>query len=190
MVRLWHKHESSGRVYDYKFGPYFIEPYAVGRTSHVIGWREPPGAIRTFKIERIQRIETCAPPRPYTIPEHFDPRGYLADPWSIWYTEARPVQVVLKFTRNQAFGDILPHEKPGFSREIPWRRTERLEEQPDGSLIWRAPVADPQEIVRWIRGWGTDVEVLAPPELRDWMMGEARRLAETYGWQVSPVGHG
>jgi CRISPR-associated endonuclease/helicase Cas3 len=50
-----------GREFEYVFSPYFIEPYAVGRTTHAIGWREEqgalPGALRTFKLERIRRIE-------------------------------------------------------------------------------------------------------------------------------------
>jgi len=93
-VRLWHRHEN-GRVYEYDFAPYFIEPYAVGQTTHVIGWREPPGALRTFKLERIQRIELTA--ASYEIPPDFDPRELLADAWGIWYTEAQPVEVVLRF---------------------------------------------------------------------------------------------
>jgi len=59
-----------------------------------------------------------------------------------------------------------------------------VEEQPDGSLIWRARVAEPQEMLPWIRGWGADVEVVEPPSLRERMMGEARRLARVYGWEV------
>ncbi|MGA9351858.1 MAG: WYL domain-containing protein [Anaerolineae bacterium] len=172
MVRLWHRHES-GRVYDYEFAPYFIEPYAIGRTTHVIGWREPPGAIRTFKLERIQRIELTT--RPYEIPVDFDPREQLADAWSIWFTEGEPVEVVLKFhprVTNRV-------------RETCWHRSEQVEEQPDGSLIWRAQVAEVQEMVPWIRGWGADVEVVEPKKLRDRMTGEARRLAEAYSWQVS-----
>ena len=61
----------------------------------------------------------------------------------------------------------------------------KIEEQPDGSLIWRAKVAEPQEMLPWIRGWGADVEVLEPEDLRERMVGEARRLAEAYGWQAS-----
>jgi CRISPR-associated endonuclease/helicase Cas3 len=171
MVHLWHRHES-GRVYEYDFAPYFIEPYAVGQTTHVIGWREPPGAVRTFKVERIQRIELTA--RPYAIPEHFDPRGLLADAWGIWYTEAAPVEVVLRFHPRVA------HRV----RETRWHRSEQVEEQPDGSLVWRAQVAEPQEMLPWIRGWGADVEVVGPAELRDRMVGEARRLARAYGWEV------
>jgi len=54
----------------------------------------------------------------------------------------------------------------------------------DGSLIWRAWIAEPQEMLPWIRGWGADVVVLAPEEVRTHLAGEARRLAQTYGWEV------
>jgi len=37
----------------------------------------------------------------------------------------------------------------------------------------------------WIRGWGADVEVLEPEELREQMMGETRRMAQMYGWYVA-----
>jgi CRISPR-associated endonuclease/helicase Cas3 len=46
-------------------------------------------------------------------------------------------------------------------------------------------VAEVQEMVPWIRGWGADCEVVEPEDLRDRMAGQARRLAEAYGWQVS-----
>ena len=174
MVHLWHRHES-GRVYEYDFAPYFIEPYAVGQTAHVIGWREPPGAIRTFKLERIQRIEMIKPSRTYIIPEDFDPRIVLRDAWGIWYTEAEPVQVVLKFHPRVA-------QRVGETR---WHWSEQIEVQSDGSLIWQARVAEPQEMLPWIRGWGADVEVLEPGELREQMMGEARRMAQMYGWYVA-----
>jgi CRISPR-associated endonuclease/helicase Cas3 len=174
-VHLWHRHES-GRVYEYDFAPYFIEPYAVGQTSHVIGWREPPGAVRTFKLERIQRIELTA--RPYKIPEEFDPHERLADAWGIWYTEAEPVEVVLRFHPRVA------HRV----QETRWHRSEEVEEEADGSLIWRARVAEPQEMLPWIRGWGADVEVVEPKDVRERMAGEARRLAEVYGWQASRGG--
>jgi CRISPR-associated endonuclease/helicase Cas3 len=45
-------------------------------------------------------------------------------------------------------------------------------------------VAEPQEMLPWIRGWGADVEVLEPEELRETLMGEAKVMAELYGWRV------
>jgi len=86
---------ADGQVFGYCFAPYFIEPYAVGQTTHVVGWREPPGALRSFKLEWIQRIELTD--RTHTIPEDFDPREKLANGWGSWYTEAEPVEVVLRF---------------------------------------------------------------------------------------------
>jgi CRISPR-associated endonuclease/helicase Cas3 len=173
IVHLWHRHEQTGRVFEYDFAPYFIEPYAIGQTTHVIGWREPPGAKRTFKIERIQRIELTD--RSYTIPEDFNPRELLADAWGIWYTEAEPVEVVLKFHPR-----VVQRV-----HETRWHRSERLEPQTDGSLVWRAKVAETQEMLPWIRGWGADVKVIEPLELQETLMGEARAMAELYGWYVS-----
>ena len=131
--------------------------------------------MRTFKLERIQRIEIIKPPRAYRVPEDFDPRALLADAWGIWYTGQKPVEVVLRFH---------PHVAARV-RETQWHRSEQVEEQADGSLLWRARVAEPQEMLPWIRGWGADVEVLEPRELREQMMGEAKVVAERYGWYVT-----
>lgn len=177
-VRVWHQDEKTQRVYEYTFAPYFIEPYAVGQTAHVIGWREPPGARRTFKIERIRRIEKLD--EPYEIAPDFDARKLLADAWGIWYTESEPVEVVLKFHPR------VVHRV----RETRWHRSEDLKELPDGSVIWRARIAEPQEMVPWIRGWGADVEVLEPAKLRETLMGEAKAMAELYGWHVSSSAKG
>ena len=174
-VRVWHWHEKTNRVYEYLLSPYFLEPYAVGHTIHVIGFREPPGAVRTLKVERIRRAEMTA--EAYTVPDDFDPRDLLRDAWGIWYTEGEPVEVVLRFHPRVA------HRV----RETRWHPSERIEEQRDGSLIWRAQVAEPQEMLPWIRGWGADVEVLAPEELRLTLVREARALARLYGVASEPA---
>ena len=177
-VRVWHRHEASGQIHEYIFSPYFIEPYAVGMATHVIGFREPPGALRTFKIERIERVEPL--PDAYTIPSDFDPRELLASAWGIWYTENEPVEVVLRFHPRVAHRVL----------ETRWHRSEQVEELPNGGLLWRARVAEPREMLPWIRGWGADVEVMAPWELRETMMGEAKGIAGVYGWHVSSSGSG
>ena len=178
-VHLTHE-MANGRVFDYDFAPYFIEPYAVGRTSHVIGWRQPPGAIRTFKIERICTIDLLD--EPYTLPDDFDPSEQLKDAWGIWYSNEEPVTVELKFNRKVAKR----------VQETQWHHTEQVEELEDGSLIWRAQIAEPQEMLPWIRGWGADVEVLAPQGLRQRLEREASKLAEVYGGmeiQNKPIAH-
>lgn len=138
----------------------------------LIGFSDPPGKLRTLKIERIERVELTS--HPYQIPNDFNPHELLKDTWGIWYTDDEPVEVVLKFHKHVA------HR----IRETQWHRSEQIEEQPDGSLIWKARVAETQEMLPWIRGWGSDCEVLEPSELRETMIGEVRSLAENYGWQV------
>lgn len=171
-VQLTHQMED-GKVFDYVFAPYFIEPYAVGRTVHVIGYREPPGKVMTFKIERIRTIKPLT--ETYIIPPDFDPREKLKDAWGIWYTEREPEKVVLRFSRQ-----VAPRV-----RETQWHHSETVDEQPDGSLVWEAHVAEWQEMLPWVRGWGADCEVVEPKELRETLMGEAKAMAEKYGWFVS-----
>ena len=168
VVKVQHRHIESGQVYEYRFAPYFIEPYPLGRTTHVIGWRRPPGALRTFKIERIVTVEITR--EAYEIPEDFDPYELLQHAWGIMYAEGEPAEIVLRFT---------PEVAPRV-RETRWHPTEVIETCEDGSLMWKARVADPVEMLPWIRGWGKDVEVLAPAFLRTRIREEVRSLAARY----------
>jgi CRISPR-associated endonuclease/helicase Cas3 len=167
-VRVWHHSERTGKVSAYLFSPYFIEPYAVGQTTMLIGLSEPPGAMRTLKIERIERVELCK--EPYQIPTDFDPRSLLADAWGIWYSESEPVEVVLKFTPQVAQR----------VRETRWHRSQQLEDLPNGGLIWRARVAEPKEMLYWIRGWGADCEALSPQNLRQLCREETQKMSAMY----------
>jgi len=167
-VHLTHQMED-GKVFEYDFAPYFIEPYAVGRTVHAIGLREPPGKVRTFKVERIRTIALLD--TPYTIPPDFDPREKLKDAWGIWYTEREPEKVILRFSRQVA----------SRVRETQWHHSESVTEEADGSLIWQANVAEWHEMLHWIRGWGSQCEVMEPQELRVELMRESKRLTQLYG---------
>ena len=64
--------------------------------------------------------------------------------------------------------------------ETRWHPSQELEDQPDGSLLWRGQVAGMREIKIWILGWGADAEVLEPPELRADIAAELGRAATRY----------
>jgi len=175
-ARIWHQPETGEKVLEYLLSPYFIEPYAIGQTTHIIGkarllegrgWSVEK--LRTFKIERIRRAELTT--EAYQIPDDFDPRIYLADAWGIWTSEKDPVEVVLRFSPRVVRR----------VQETRWHRSECTEPQPDGSLVWRAQIAEPKEMLPWIRGWGADVEVLAPPWLRKTLEAEVQKMARVYG---------
>ncbi len=171
VTKVWHRKET-GQVTEYLFSPYFIEPYAIGQAVHVIGYREPPGALRTLKVERIERIELT--PQRYSIPANFDPSELFKYAWGIWFTEEKPVEVVLKFSPRVA-------HRVGETR---WHRTEQVERLDDGSLLWHALIAEPQEMMPWIRGWGADCEVIEPQVLRQKIVEETRLLYGLYKKEI------
>ncbi len=168
-VKVWHRSDRAEKVFEYFLCPYFIEPYAVGQTTHLIARDESTGKMRTLKIERIEKVELTR--EHYEIPADFDPRDLLADAWGIWYTTGEPVEVTLKFNRNVA----------GRLKETRWHRSEEETELEDGSILWQAKVAEPQEMIPWIRGWGADCEVVEPKGLRSALEKEVKRLARVYG---------
>jgi len=172
-VHLTHEMED-GKIYEYEFAPYFIEPYAVGRSVHVIGFRkslgkaDSVGKVRTFKVERIRTIKLLDVS--YSIPTDFDSRKTLRDAWGIWFTENEPIEIALRFSRRAA------HRV----RETEWHYTEKIEEQEDGSLIWRAQIAGWYEMLSWIKGWGSDCIVLAPDDLRLAIAEDIAKAARNY----------
>jgi proteasome accessory factor B len=133
--------------------PYLIEPSIATRSLYLIGWDETRQAIRTFKLERIEAValtaETFEAPPEGTIQETFGAA------WDI-IADLPAVDVVLRFGPNVA-------ARVGETR---WHPSQRLEPAADGSLTWRARVSGTLEIRSWILGWGADVTVLEPPELR------------------------
>jgi predicted DNA-binding transcriptional regulator YafY len=168
-VEVWHRKQPKEPVQSHIFCVYFIEPYAIGQSTHVIGFSETRNAQRTMKIERIERVEVLKDT--YVIPEDFDPTTFLADAWGIWYTDSKPVDVVLKFHPRVAYR----------IHESRWHRSEQpIEELDNGYVIWRAKIAEPKEMLNWIRGWGSDVEVLAPESLRETCKNEAQKLMAVY----------
>ncbi len=171
VTRVWHRKET-GQITEYLFSPYFIEPYAIGQAVHVIGYREPPGALRTLKVERIERIELTL--QKYSIPEDFDSAELFKYAWGIWFTEEKPVEVVLKFSPRVA-------HRVGETR---WHRTEQVERLNDGSLLWRALIAEPQEMMPWIRGWGADCEVIEPQSVRQKIIEETQSLYRLYKEEI------
>lgn len=170
-VIVYHQLLNSDQVYEYSFAPFFIEPYAAGLSIHVIGLSKSTRGtekIRTFKIERIVKVEETD--ELYKIPDDFDPFELLKDAWGIWFTGDEPMTVMLRFSARVA--DRV--------RATCWHASQRLEDQPDGTLIWSADIAEPTEMKPWIRGWGADVEVLEPENLRNEVMAEIKRMNQLY----------
>ena len=176
-VRLWYRPLHARKAFQHTFAPYFLEPSAIGYSTYVIGLAEPPNAIRTRKLERIERVEITD--ELFDVPPTFDANALLAGAWGIWFDEGdQPTSVQLRFSGHQAVRRM---------SETIWHPSQKLAEDSEGRLLWSAEIDEPQEMLPWIRGWGADCEVLAPPELREKVIGEVRRQMRTYGIEESAL---
>jgi proteasome accessory factor B len=146
--------------------PYFLEVSRFEPASYVLAHDRLRNALRTFKVERIQRTELL--PEHYTIPADFNPYTWLQSSWGIMTEEE--VEVQLKFSAHAARR----------VQESVWHHSQRLEVQQDGGCVLTMCVGGIREIRNWVLSWGADVEVLAPAELRAQIAAEGDRLAEMY----------
>jgi predicted DNA-binding transcriptional regulator YafY len=159
----------SGPPRNTRFRPYLLEPFAAGRSIYLIGHDETVDAMRTYKVERIRQA-TLTLDR-YEIPDEFDPDQFLANSWGIWSSDTTPpVDVRLRFDAGVARR----------VRETIWHRSQVLTDLPDGGVELTVRVAGIVEIRPWVLSWGDQVEVLAPPELREAVAGALRGASERY----------
>jgi CRISPR-associated endonuclease/helicase Cas3 len=82
----------------------------------------------------------------------------------------QPVDVVLRF---------VPEAAP-YVRERTWHPSQEIESPRDGGLTLRLCIAEPREMLPWIRSWGAQVEVIAPDWLREKVAEELKTAAEIY----------
>ncbi len=160
-----------GQAFRTTFAPYLIEPSVIGFSTYMIGFSDTVQAMRTYKVERI--VEARLLRDEYIIPADFPGLDLLRNAWSIYYGD-ETIEVILRFHPDVAKR----------VQETQWHPSQQILSDRDHPhhICISLKVADTTDLIPWIRTWGANCEVLAPPELRDTMMGEARRLAELYGW--------
>lgn len=169
-VRLSYR-SATGETTERVVRPYFLEASRSEPASYVIGYDELRAAIRTFKIERVAHAELLD--GSYTIPADFDPYQFLAASWSVM--NEQEVEIWLRFT--PAVADRV--------RESVWHHSQVISNTADGGCDLHMLVGGIREIRAWVMGWGADVEVLAPRELRADVAAQVRRMAMLYTTQVA-----
>ncbi len=131
-------------------------------------------SLRTFSLQRMQEPRLLK--QNFRPPEDFDPGEYLQGSFGIFLPKddrRRTRHVHLRF---RGFISRVVAERH-------WHSSQELEEvEVDGEkcLDMHLDLADLTEISRWVLGWGSQVEVLAPEELREILAHESRRVAGLY----------
>ena len=159
-----------------KFGERSVDPLGlVARGSHWYLVAARDNELRTYRVSKIS--DAAVLDEPSSDPSDFD----LATHW-----ESASVAFRSKLPTFYATYVATPSAMPWMR----WYRGWRLQEEcPDGDRIrirLRFDVED--EAVRFALGFGTTVELVDPPELRETVLRAARELVALYGEPQASVG--
>jgi len=145
-----------------------VHPYRLRHVEdslYLIAYCAQRKQVRTFAVDRIKEVTLTE--ENFTIPAGFDLNGFLEDSFGIY--QGPPTTVKICFSAKVA----------GYIRERTWHRSQQLEEQADGAVIFTATVAGIEEISHWVLRWGAEARVLAPDALRR-MIGRQAAAMDAY----------
>lgn len=167
-ARMTYRTQSrGGELSDRVIRPYHIMPYV--RSWQLIAYCEKRQDVLMFKVDRIHAI-TLLDER-YTIPKDFNLDDYLGATWGMLRGDAsEPVDVVLRFSP----------EAGAWVSEEQWHPSQQVEEQTDGSVLFKLHIAVTAEFVNWLMYYGSRVQVIQPIWLQDRLRDEHERAISVY----------
>jgi proteasome accessory factor B len=135
------------------------------RAWYVLGRSSLHESVRTFKLNRIRELTTTE--RCFVDGENFDVHEYFGRAWSM-IPEGRIYNIKLRF---------LPKVANNVA-EVQWHSTQKVVRNSDGSATIEFLVDGLGEITWWILGYGDQVQVLAPKELRKKVLETAKNMVK------------
>ena len=135
---------------------------------HLIAFCTLRGQMRDFVLSRITAVEQAR--EKVEIPKHL-PRvkDYIRKNFGVM-SGNKSVEVMLRFK---------PEVSPWVSEQI-WHESQHISSSGDGSILLRFPVMDFREVCHEILKFGSNVEVLSPPELRREIQLEIEKMTKIY----------
>lgn len=138
------------------FNPYTL--FFSQRAWYAVGYHAARRAVRSLKLTRFVQIENAD--KPYMIPDDFSLDAYLGNAWRM--IRGKP-SYDLKLYFDKEFADTVA--------ETNWHKTQSIEWQDDGSILFRCTVDGLDEVTWWVLSMGPHCVVQEPKEL-------AKRVAE------------
>jgi predicted DNA-binding transcriptional regulator YafY len=142
---------SSKRTKSYTLDPYRVVYYHGG--LYLYARSEEHAQVRTFAVERIERIEVLD--EKFQVPADFDIADYGRAAFGI--AGGKPEKVEIVFDAEIA----------GYIRERVWHESQELTDKPDGSVVLRMNVAPGFELQAWVKSFLPHSRVIQPASLRD-----------------------
>ena len=121
----------------------------------VEGYCELRKEVRRFRLSRIQDIRI--------LDEHFTDQEQEPDTF-----------LNLSGDKKEEIEFVFTGESIRYVKEFETKRANRLEEQPDGLHFYQTAAIAP-DVIRWVRGFGPEVDVRKPEWLREQLLQEAQQ---------------
>jgi predicted DNA-binding transcriptional regulator YafY len=172
-VEIRYRTGSSGAVRTRKLDPYRVWYRSGG--LYVIGHDHRSSEIRTFAIDRIERIAPMGDDERFSVAEGFDFDEHTAAAFGVASEPA--TSLCIRFAARVRT----------YIEEREWHPSQRLEPLPGGDLELRMEVGSTAELRAWIQSFGSDAEVLAPVSLRDEVGAEMEAAAAKYRPEPPPL---
>jgi len=125
----------------------------MSRAWYLIAYSTKHREIRTFKLSRIKKLIVTK--ATFDKPADVDLDEYFGQAWSM-IPEGTIHDIHLRFSPMVA----------GNVAEIQWHGSQSVDWRDDGTIDFRVKVDGLREITWWILGYGDQVEVIRPKELR------------------------
>jgi predicted DNA-binding transcriptional regulator YafY len=131
-----------------------VHPYGFvyGLRHYLIAWCEEKKGLRSFSLPNISDISLIHVP--FRKDPAFDLQEFAQQSFGVFQEE--PYDVAWRFSAAVADG----------VREHHFHPTQRIEEQPDGSIIMRFKAGGWKEMCWYVMTWEGQAEILEPPHLR------------------------
>lgn len=164
-VIITYEHYDQDTVWRHTIDPYqlFFKRRALYLDAYDKGARD----LRVFRVNRIKQVEFTG--LSGAIVDDYSFARRFQDTFSTFVGEGATA-VKVRFTKR-----IAP-----YIRESLWHWSQQLADLPDGRLLYQVRVSYPKEVAWWAMSWGSEAEVLEPPELRAYVAEEVRKMAGLY----------
>jgi len=123
--------------------------------------------FRIFLVGRIDKWKVL--PEQFERDEVFSARDWIGNAFQV-YGGSEVEDVSIWFSPQKA----------QFIRERRWHASQRIGENPDGSLVLHMKTAGLVEVKNWVLGFGSEAKVLAPKSLRQECVEEIIKMVKVY----------
>lgn len=159
---------------DILFHPYFVKRYK--QRWYMVGLREAKNDIRTYALDRVRSMRLVN--ETFEMPQSLDPSEFFANIIGITLSKA-PVRIVkLRTTPGQA----------KYFRALPLHPSQQ-EEIHDQYSIFTYHLKLNYELVHEILGYGSQVSVIAPRELKAMVTDELEKTIQLYSDTQDAINH-